>query len=64
MDKESKEVQRLESERTPQHVLNTILSLIGKVKEEQWLEFTLSIEDAYLIIESLQSDADFESRRP
>lgn len=70
LDKERKEVcqseilisQPLELEPTPQHVLNTILWQIGKATEEQCLEFTLSIENAHLILESLDSGADFESR--
>lgn len=71
LDKERKEdcqsetliSQPLELESTPQHVLNTILWQIGKATEEQCLEFTVSIEDAHLILESLDSDADFESRK-
>ena len=55
--------QPLEPVPTLQHVFNTILGQIDKAKEEQCLEFTLSIEDAHSILESLDSDGDFERRK-
>ena len=45
--------QSLESKPTLQHIFNTIVQQIIKAKEEQSLNFTLSKEDAHLVLELL-----------
>ena len=51
-----------EPKSTPQHILDTILGQIDKAKEEQCLEYTLPTEDAYLVLQLLDADADFKRR--
>lgn len=51
-------LQAPEPKPTPQHILDTILEQIGKAEEEQCLEYTLPVEDAYLVLQLLYAGAD------
>lgn len=45
---------------TPQHVFNTIIQQINEAKEKQCLNFTLSIDNANLVLELVDANANLK----